>query len=570
MPAKLTVIIPCKNEREHIGACIASAQQVADEVLVADSGSTDGTIEIAVRLGCRVIEREYVTSGDFKNWAIPQATHEWVFILDADERITPQLADEIRRTLSEPKYKGYWVLRRNHFMGRPIRFGPWRNDACLRLFRRDVGRYVGPTDHAEVKLSSGTAGRLRTRLTHYTCSSYAQYLPKISRYAEVQARVWAEQGRNATLANLLLRFPLRFVQGYVFRLGFLDGFAGLQVCFVVAYLSWLKQAYLWQLRAARSWQELEAVANPICSANPSCSPAPCSAGGCLVAGSADHDESLKPTATTTSAKKRRRTLREIRRRYLPEWLQTNARRRMRNIVYRRLGLQRVHTPPILIREPSLLLRSTLPHVVSHELLRNPRMTFLQIGAYDGVGEDDLRDLVMAHKLRGVLVEPQPDAFARLQRTYRDQPQVTLLQAAVAEEEGTRKLYCVRGQASMAASFVREHLHKHGIRDRDIVTQEVPCHTVESALRAAGLRKVDLLQIDAEGYDWPIIRSIDFTRLRPQILRFEYRHMGDRDADKCVKLLAEHGYQFIVENLDIIAVQTNEPGVARNLPRRRSA
>src|ERR1044072_6256172 len=99
MSAKLTVIIPCKNERENIRACIAGAQQVADEVLVADSGSTDGTLEIARELGCRIIEREYGTSGDFKNWAIPQAAHQWVFILDADERITAKLATEIRSTI---------------------------------------------------------------------------------------------------------------------------------------------------------------------------------------------------------------------------------------------------------------------------------------------------------------------------------------------------------------------------------------------------------------------------------------------------------------------------------------
>src|SRR3954454_22950201 len=96
MAKKLTVIIPCKDERETIAACIASAQQIADEVLLADSGSTDGTLEIARGLGCRIIEREYGTSGEFKNWAIPQAAHEWVFILDADERITLKLAAEIR------------------------------------------------------------------------------------------------------------------------------------------------------------------------------------------------------------------------------------------------------------------------------------------------------------------------------------------------------------------------------------------------------------------------------------------------------------------------------------------
>src|ERR1044072_3753960 len=99
MPSPLTVIIPCKNERENIRACVAGARLIADEVLVADSGSTDGTLEIARGLGCRIVEREYGTSGDFKNWAIPQAAHEWVFILDADERITPELASEIRRKL---------------------------------------------------------------------------------------------------------------------------------------------------------------------------------------------------------------------------------------------------------------------------------------------------------------------------------------------------------------------------------------------------------------------------------------------------------------------------------------
>jgi glycosyltransferase involved in cell wall biosynthesis len=254
---RLTVIIPCKNEREHIGSCIRSALQVADEVLVADSGSTDGTLEIARKLGCRVIEREYRTSGDFKNWAIPQAAHDWVLILDSDERVTPELAAEIRRELVRPRHDGYWIYRRNHFLGHPIRFGPWKNDRCLRLFRRDLGRYVGPTDHAEVELSSGTAGRLRERLTHYTCTSYAQYLPKLSRYADVQSRVWHGQGKRTNASQLLLRFPLRFLQGYVWRLGFLDGLAGLQVCLLVAYLSYLKHAYLWQLQNGRDWRELD-------------------------------------------------------------------------------------------------------------------------------------------------------------------------------------------------------------------------------------------------------------------------------------------------------------------------
>jgi glycosyltransferase involved in cell wall biosynthesis len=259
---RLAVIIPCKNEEEHIRACIVSAQQVADEVLVADSGSTDRTLTIARELGCRIIERDYGTSGDFKNWAIPQAAHEWVLILDCDERITPTLAKEIRRELRAPRHDGYWIYRRNHFLGHPIRFGPWKNDKCLRLFRRDLGRYVGETDHAEVELSAGTVGRLRARMTHYTCLSYNQYLPKLARYADVQSRIWHAAGKRTRPWHLLLRFPLRFLQCYVWRLGFLDGMAGLQVCALVAYLSWLKHAYLWKLQNERNWRELESLVPP--------------------------------------------------------------------------------------------------------------------------------------------------------------------------------------------------------------------------------------------------------------------------------------------------------------------
>lgn len=254
----LTIIIPCRNEREHLAACIASAKQLAADVLVADSGSTDGSLEIARALGCRIIEREYRTSGDFKNWAIPQAANPWVLILDADERLPPELTAEISHVLERPRFDGYRIRRRNHFLGHEIRFGPWRNDDCLRLFRRDVGRYVGPTDHAEVEISTGKVGWLRERMIHYTCTSYDQYLPKLQRYAAVQADLWHRAGRRASAAQMLFRGPLRFFQGYVGRLGFLDGLAGLQVCALIAYLSYLKHARLWELDNAKPLHRLPA------------------------------------------------------------------------------------------------------------------------------------------------------------------------------------------------------------------------------------------------------------------------------------------------------------------------
>jgi FkbM family methyltransferase len=549
MSNQLSVIIPCKNEHEHIRACILSAQQVADEVLIADSGSSDGTLEIARESGCRIIQREYHTSGDFKNWAIPQAAHEWVLILDADERVTPPLAAEIRAALAAPKHDGYWIYRRNHFLGHPIRFGPWKNDRCLRLFRRDFGRYVGPTDHAEVELSSRSIGRLRERMMHYTCASYNQYLPKISRYADVQARIWHDAGRHTHWTQLLLRFPLRFFQGYVLRLGVLDGLAGLQVCALVAYLSWLKHAYLWQLQNASDWRDLESTSLHA-SGVPLAPPVLSTVQHCQEEGTGNASGTHATQADTNIAQTR--SFRALRHRWTPAWLRTDARRQWRNIAFRHLGIQRCYTPPIITRQPNITVRSCLPFVLGNELLKNPRLTFMQIGAFDGALDDDLRELIEKHQLRGVLIEPQPAAFARLQKTYRNQPQVKLLQAAIAEQQGTRDLFCKRGEASMVASFDRAHLRRHNVADHEIVTQPVACHTVESAVRVAGMTHIDLLQIDAEGYDWQIIRSIDFTRLRPRILRFEYRHMSPADADACLALLADHGYRFVVETRDIIA------------------
>jgi glycosyltransferase involved in cell wall biosynthesis len=245
----VTVLIPCKNERANIRPCIASARLIADEVLVADSGSTDGTLDIVREIGgCRLIEREYVHYGDFNNWAIPQAKHEWVFILDADERITPELANELRKILrSESRYDGYWVARNNYFLGHHIRYSGWGSGRVMRFFRRDKGRYVGETDHAGISLGSGAAGRLRSRLTHYTFWTYDQYLRKLDRYSKRQATVWHQQGRQASLLRMIFTGPLRFLRSYVFQWGFLDGAAGFQVCMLHGIYSFLKQARLWEL-----------------------------------------------------------------------------------------------------------------------------------------------------------------------------------------------------------------------------------------------------------------------------------------------------------------------------------
>jgi len=200
---------------------------------------------------CRIIEREYRWSGDFKNWAIPQSAHEWVLLIDADERIPANLAKEIERTIHDPEaMDGYWIFRRNYHMGHRLRFGGLQNDSCIRLFRRDLSQYVGDTDHAEIHVSTGRVSRLKTQMDHYSFWHHNQWLGKMERYSQVQASRWNDEGRSAKLIQLLLRAPFRFIRHYIMQLGFLDGSIGIQYAIHQAYYSFMKQARLWELQNA--------------------------------------------------------------------------------------------------------------------------------------------------------------------------------------------------------------------------------------------------------------------------------------------------------------------------------
>jgi glycosyltransferase involved in cell wall biosynthesis len=258
--AQLTALIPCKDERRNIRACIESVQAIADEILIADSGSTDGTLDIVREIGgCRIIEREYINSANFKNWAIPQAEHEWVLVVDADERVTPELAAEIRELLEAPPagVDGYWIDRANHYLGYRIKHCGWNSDAVIRLFRREC-RYETRWVHAEVDLPSSRLDTLKHPLLHYTTWDSDQYLFKMNRYAGWGALNLRDAGKRPSLLATITRAPLRFLQLYIFRLGFLDGIPGFHICMHTAYYAFLKQAKLWELQNAVSQPDPEA------------------------------------------------------------------------------------------------------------------------------------------------------------------------------------------------------------------------------------------------------------------------------------------------------------------------
>jgi glycosyltransferase involved in cell wall biosynthesis len=261
MTAKLTVLIPCKDERRNIRACIESVQAIADEVLIADSGSTDGTLDIVREMGgCRIIEREYINSANFKNWAIPQARYPWVLVVDADERVTPELADEIRQVLAAPPRDkdGYWIPRANHYLGYRIKHCGWDSDDVIRLIRRDESRYEARWVHAEVDLPQQRVGKLKNSFLHYTTWDSDQYLYKMNRYATWGAMNFRDKARRPSLLAMLTRAPLRFLQLYFLRLGFLDGVPGFHICMHTAYYAFLKQAKLWEMHYALPQPDPEA------------------------------------------------------------------------------------------------------------------------------------------------------------------------------------------------------------------------------------------------------------------------------------------------------------------------
>lgn len=254
--------------------------------------------------------------------------------------------------------------------------------------------------------------------------------------------------------------------------------------------------------------------------------------------------------------------RQFRRRYLP-FLPTAAQTRAtRNRLLRSIGFARSHVPRMLVRRPELCAGSMLRYVAAEVALQAGEIRLLQIGAFDGVTDDDLREVIQNYPVRGVLVEPQPAVYARLQENYRDHSQLTLVNAAVDRQSGSREFHTTATQYSSCASFDRDHLRKHGVRDRDIKSQQVECLTVPELLDRCGMDGVDLIQIDAEGYDYEIIKSIDLDQLSPAIIRFEFAHFSKRDLDECLQMLASRGYRFLVENKDVIAIGQSRVAASR--------
>ncbi len=248
---KLTAIIPTGNEIHNIEEVIASVK-FADEVLVVDSYSSDGTYKKAVALADKVVRREYENSASQKNWIIPQAKYEWILLVDADERVTPELQNEIQNLLKKEAIEevAFWIGRNNHFMGQRVKYSGWRNDSVIRLFKRDHCRYEEKYVHAEI-IADGKTGKLKNKLFHNTYTSLDKYIEKMNRYASWQAKDYDKKTGTLTPYHFIIKPFWGFFKHYVLQSGFRDGVVGLTIGFIQSYVIFMRYVKLWLLRKGR-------------------------------------------------------------------------------------------------------------------------------------------------------------------------------------------------------------------------------------------------------------------------------------------------------------------------------
>ena len=245
----ISAVIITKNAVDELAACLENVK-FCDEILVVDSGSEDATVELATSLGARVIQTHWRGFGPQKHFAVEQATHEWVLCVEADERVSTQLANAVTNSVSSAptgdslvgQTKAFRFARCNRFMGKYLRHGEGYPDWSLRLFDRRAAHWSDDAVHEKVIVDRGEIGTLTGDLLHESAESIDNYLAKQNRYSSLAAEIALAQGKRASVAQLLLSPVVRFVKFYFFRLGFLDGIPGLVHILIGCIASFAKYA----------------------------------------------------------------------------------------------------------------------------------------------------------------------------------------------------------------------------------------------------------------------------------------------------------------------------------------
>jgi glycosyltransferase involved in cell wall biosynthesis len=241
----LAVLLTARDEEKELPKALASVCPWVDEVVVVvDPRTRDATRDVATAAGARVLEHPFASSAAQCNWGLERCSSRWVLVLDADERVTPGLRDEIAATLLAPGFAAFSVRRINLAFGKPVRFGDWGADEIVRLLDRRQARFAERAVHGAVEAPS--VGRLTGSIEHHTLRSLDQYVAKLHEYATRGAAVLLAEGRRAGAVSAVAHAQWRFLRAYVLRLGFLDGRTGLVVAMLAAYETFLKWTKVWE------------------------------------------------------------------------------------------------------------------------------------------------------------------------------------------------------------------------------------------------------------------------------------------------------------------------------------
>ena len=245
---KVSAVIIVYNEEKNLRECLKTVQW-ADEIVVVDSHSQDRTVEIARGFTKKIFQKEYKGHIDKKRFAVSKATHDWVFSIDADERVTPELKEGIREVLTQGAVEavGYDMPRMTRHLERWILHGEWYPDRVTRLFRRSRMRYEGTEPHDRVILE-GKRGHLHGLLLHYNYRDFAHQIQTVQTYSDVAAKALFAEGRRAGFRNIVLRPPFKFFKCYILKRGFLDGWPGFIIAATSAFYVLAKYVKLYEMQ----------------------------------------------------------------------------------------------------------------------------------------------------------------------------------------------------------------------------------------------------------------------------------------------------------------------------------
>jgi len=243
----ISICLITYNEEENLPACLDSVSW-ADEIVIVDSFSNDRTVEIGHRYSAKIIQQSLTSFAEQKNTAIRNASNRWVFCLDADERVSPALAQEIAQEFSHhnQEYDGYYINRHTYYLGRWINHGGWYPSYKLLLFKKDKGSWGGVDLHTRVFLE-GRTKHLKGDLWHFTYKNLSHQLRTVDNFSRIVAQQWYREGKRLRPWSFILHPLGKFIETYLYKRGYKDGMPGLIIALVSSFYIFLKYAKYWEL-----------------------------------------------------------------------------------------------------------------------------------------------------------------------------------------------------------------------------------------------------------------------------------------------------------------------------------